>query len=340
MSAPLRWGIIGVGRFGRVHARAIASLPDVELAAICRRDGDKLAEVAAEFGVAKTYTDYRQMLADPDIQVVTICTHWREHHDVARQALASGKHVLLEKPMAATRDQCASLLAAARSAQGRFLVGHVCRFDPRISLARQAIAEGRIGRVVSMHAKRNLPIAPGSIRLDKISPLMGDGIHDADLMMWFTNQVPTRVFARNLRVENFIYPDVGWAMLEFGDRTIGVIETNWRLPSNTPTTIDARLDVIGTEGSLAIDCAHAGLSILSRDGTRLPDTAYWPTQHGRIVGALVTELEYFVDCIHHDREPSVITPLEAARAVAVMELAEQSAASGQPLAVPRTLFAN
>jgi UDP-N-acetylglucosamine 3-dehydrogenase len=330
---PIRWGIIGAGRFGRVHARALASIAGVELVAISRRDPLKLAEVAAEIGVKRAYGDFRQLLADPEIDTVTICTHWQEHYDIALAALQSGKHVLLEKPMAATTEQCEALLSAAKTAQGRFMIGHVCRFDPRVTMAKQAIDDGRIGRIVSMHAKRNLPIAAGSIRLDKISPLMGDGIHDADLMMWFIGRAPSRVYGRNLRVESFQHPDVGWAMLEFGEQAIGVIETNWRLPANTPTQIDSRLEIAGTKGQLTIDCANTGLAILDENGLKQPDTAFWPTQHGLVVGALIHELNYFASCIRANKAPVVITPAEAARAVCVMEAAEHSAATGQPVEV-------
>ena len=253
---PLRWGIIGIGRFGQLHARAVQSAHGLELAAICNRTPARLEESLRLFpGVAST-NDYQQLLEDTTIQVVSITTHWRDHYEIARAALASGKHVLLEKPMAASSEECRHLAELAQAADGNLMVGHICRFDPRVTLAKQAIDEGRIGRIVSMHAKRNLPQASGSLRLDKISPLMGDGIHDADLMMWFLDAAPTRVYARYIRFHEFRYPDIGWAMLEFEDRAIGVIETNWGLPPNSPTVIDATMQVVGTEGMLTIDCSH------------------------------------------------------------------------------------
>jgi UDP-N-acetylglucosamine 3-dehydrogenase len=321
---PVRWGVIGVGRFGTVHARVLSTLPGSQLVALCTRNADRLAEAASEFAVSRTYTDYSQLLEGPEIDAVSITTHWQEHHEIALAALASGKHVLLEKPMAATGAQCLELVRAAEKARGFFMVGHVCRFDTRVSLAKEAIDAGRIGRVVSMHARRNLPKAPGKLRLDRISPLMGDGVHDADLMMWFAGRGPTSVYGRNVRVDRFAYPDVGWAMLHFGEEAIGVIETVWRLPENTPTVIDARMEVIGTEGKLSIDCSHTGLTILDAKGMKMPDTMYWPIQHGRQVGALALELDYFAGCVRTDTPPGVVTPLEAARAVAVMEAAELS----------------
>ena len=328
---PIRWGVIGIGRFGRLHARAIQSIYGLELAAICNRNRERLEAVRSEFPDASATMNYRELLDDRSIDAVSITAHWQDHFELARDALTSGKHTLLEKPMATTDAECRQLSELARSASGKFMVGHICRFDPRVTLAKQAIDSGRIGRIVSIHAKRNLPQAAGSLRLDKTSPLMGDGIHDADLIMWFLGRQPTRVYGRYVRFSEFRYPDIGWAMLEFDDQAVGVVETNWGLPVNTPTVIDATLQVVGTDGMLTIDCSHTGLTILDADGLKMQETDYWPEQHGSLVGVLRNELVYFAECLRGDRDPQVITPDEAARAVRVMEAAEDSAARGQPV---------
>ncbi|MEX2578646.1 MAG: Gfo/Idh/MocA family oxidoreductase [Verrucomicrobiales bacterium] len=327
----INWAVIGVGRFGRIHARVLSSLPGCELVALSNRNEARLSEAANEFRVGKAAADYREILDDPAVDAVSITTHWREHHEVALAALKSGKHVLLEKPMAATSAECLELLAAAAETSACFMVGHVCRFDPRVTLAKEAIDAGRVGRIVSMHARRNLPKAPGNIRLDKISPLMGDGIHDADLMMWFLDRAPTEVYGRNVRIDTFQYPDLGWAMLHFGEEAIGVVETVWCLPQSVPTAIDAKMEIIGTEGKISIDCANTGLTITDESGSSMPDTVYWPIQHGRHFGALEREIDYFNRCVRTGAKPRVITPVEAARALAAMEAAELSAESGRPV---------
>ena len=331
--SDLRWGIIGIGRFGLIHARVIQSLAGNELVAICNRNEQRLDHAAATLNVSRCYADYEQLLADREVDVVSITTHWQQHFTVARRALASGKHVFLEKPLAATGQQCRELLEAAENASGQFMVGHICRFDPRVTLAKEAIEAGRLGRVVSLHAKRNLPRAPGHIRLDKISPLMGDGVHDADLMMWFLGRVPSRVYARQVHFGELTYPDLGWAVLEFDDQAVGVVETNWGLPENVPTVIDARMEIVGTEGMLTVDCAATGLQVLDSSGLKMIDTSYWPQQHGQPIGALCEELAYFANCIRGQRAPAVVTPFEAARAVMVMEAAERSAQLGVPVEV-------
>ncbi|MBP90216.1 MAG: hypothetical protein CMJ64_26495 [Planctomycetaceae bacterium] len=330
-SETIRWGIVGVGRFGRIHAKALHGMRGVEVVAICNRNAEKLASASVDLAVEATFADYRELLADRSLDAVSITTHWQDHHEIALAALAAGKHVLLEKPMAASTEECLRVVDAARAASGKFMVAHICRFDPRVTLAKRAIDEGRIGRVVSMHAKRNLPKAPGWLRLDKTSPLMGDGVHDADLMMWLSGRVPTRVYSRYVRFGDFKYPEVGWAMLEFGNDAVGVVETNWGLPENTPTVIDAKLEVVGTDGMLTIDCSATGLTVLDSRGPKMQDTDYWPEQNGYLVGVIHNELSYFVDCIRKDQQPNVIIPEEAARAVSVMETAEQSAESGQPV---------
>jgi UDP-N-acetylglucosamine 3-dehydrogenase len=233
--------------------------------------------------------------------------------------------------MAATREQCEQLLAIADQADGVAMVGHVCRFDPRVWMARESILSGQIGRIVYMRSRRNLPVAPGSLRLDKVSPLIGDGVHDADLMMWFLGRAPSRVYGTTIKTHRFDHDDIGCAWLHFDSDAVGYVETVWCLPEKVPTVIDAHLEVIGTEGKLSIDCSVTGLEITNSLGTKRHDTDYWPFIDGYRQGALRDELLYFIDCIRRESTPNRVTLREAARAVAVMLRAEESAKQKRPL---------
>ncbi len=329
----LRYGIIGLGFFGEKHAEVLSACSGVKLQAVSTRRPDRLEEIAGRFDIPKTYTDYRDLLADPEIDIVSVVTHAGDHGDITVNALQAGKHVFLEKPMADNVPDCDRIVAAARTAKGRFMVGHICRFDPRVTLARQAIEQGRIGKIVSMHAARNLPAQISAGVLDKISPLMGDGIHDTDLMMWLTGSAVKTVYAQYVRVRQFRHPDIGWAMYRFTNDAVGVIETVWHLPESTPFAIDARMEIIGTKGAIYIDCGDAGLTIHEPHGIQKPDTAYWPNLHGRRIGILRSELEYFVDCVTSGKNPAIITPEESRQDVVVICAAEQSAASGNVVRV-------
>ena len=110
----LRIGVIGLGWFGEIHCDAIVGVADLELAALCTRTPERLAAMASKFKVAKTTRDYREMLADPEIDAVSIVTMWDQHTEPAIAALEAGKHVFLEKPMASTVEDCKRIIAAGR----------------------------------------------------------------------------------------------------------------------------------------------------------------------------------------------------------------------------------
>ncbi len=328
-NAPVRWGVIGLGWFGEIHADTLAGMPGIELAALCTRRPQRLDELADRYQVAARYTDYRELLADPSIDAVGITTHINDHREIAVAALQAGKHVFLEKPMAPTVDDCNQIVEAAQQGEGLFMVGHICRFDPRVALAKQAIDEGRLGRIISMHARRNLSKAIGEANLDKISALMGDGIHDADLMLWFTGAAPESVYAQQIHPGRCKYPDGAWAMVRFDNGAVGVVESIWHLPNSTPFAIDARMEIIGTEGALYVNCGQAGLEIHDAAGLTTPDTMYWPSVFNERFGVLRAELRYFADCILQGKVPERITPEQSRDVVGLIAAAEQSSQANE-----------
>jgi len=325
----VRWGVIGLGWFGAVHVDVAARLPGVELAALCTRTRGRLDELGKRYGVTRLYTDYHDLLADPEIDALSIVTHINDHHQIAVEALAAGKHVLLEKPMAASVEQCDRIVAAARKSRAQFMVGHICRFDPRVAMAKEAIAQGRVGKIISMHARRNLSKVIGRMVLDKISALMGDGIHDADLMLWFAGSRPLSVYAQEVHPGENKYPDAAWAMMRLESGAVAVVESIWYLPESTPYQIDARMEVIGTQGAIYINCGEAGLTIHDTQGNKIPDTMYWPQVFGERFGILRAEIEYFAQCVREGRKPDRITPEESRTAVAVMLFAAESSRTGK-----------
>ena len=324
----VRWGVIGLGWFGEVHVDTLSAMPGIELAALCTRRPDRLAELADRYGVRRRYTDYHELLADPSVDAVSVTTHINDHRHIAIDALRSGKHVLLEKPMAPTTEDCDRIVEAAKHNRGLFMVGHICRFDPRVAMAKEAIDQGRIGRIISMHARRNLSKTIGRTVLDDISALMGDGIHDADLMLWFSGAKPVSVYAQQLHPGSNKYPDGGWAMMRLDNDALGVVESVWHLPETTPYAIDARMEVIGTEGALYVNCGEAGLSIHDADGVHLPDTMYWPYVFGERFGVLRAELGYFASCVRRGESPQRITAEESRAVVGLINAAEESSQTG------------
>lgn len=324
----LRVGVIGLGWFGEIHCETLVGIPNIELAALCTRKPDRLAEQAKKFGVKKTYTDYRDMLADKEIDAVSIVTMWDQHTDPTVAALAAGKHVFLEKPMASTIADCNKIIAAARRAKGILQIGHICRFNPRYRMAKQAIDEGRIGKIVAMSSRRNIPAAWTPEILNKIGPIVGDAIHDTDVMLWFTGDRVKTAYAQTVSVRNLKFPDIGQTMYRFKGGATATLETVWCMPDKTPFDIDERMSIIGTEGVIHIQDTFPNLGIVDKGKLHSPDTTYWPMFEGVRGGALRAEFDYFANCALKGKKPEIGRPEDAAAALEATLAAEESARTG------------
>jgi UDP-N-acetyl-2-amino-2-deoxyglucuronate dehydrogenase len=141
----LRFGIIGVGNIAPVHAAAIRGTPDAELVAVATRNPDRGRAFANQNG-GTWYSDYRALLAQPDIDVVTLCTPHDLHLPMTLDATAAGKHVLCEKPMARTVAECDTMIQAARRAGVGLGVILQARFEPLAARLKAALDRGVLGR--------------------------------------------------------------------------------------------------------------------------------------------------------------------------------------------------
>lgn len=335
-------GVIGLGWFGEIHADVIAASPNMELAALCTRTESRLNELAAKYGVQSTYTDYRELLANDSIDAVSIVTMWDQHTEPTLAALEAGKHVFLEKPMASTVADCERICEAAGNADGKLMIGHICRFNPRYASAKREIDAGTIGHVLAISARRNIPAAWTPTILEKIGPIAGDTIHCTDIMLWLTGAKIVSAYAQTVSVRNLKYPDLAQTMYRFDSGATATSESVWCMPDGSPFDIDERMQIVGTEGVIHIQDTMPNFGVSTKSGWRCPDTTYWPMLHGTAgdessspaiqnyrSGALRDEFLYFADCIQNDRRIEIITPEESKAAVVAVLAAEESAASGQ-----------
>ncbi|KKB83710.1 hypothetical protein VW29_13530 [Devosia limi DSM 17137] len=324
----LRIGVIGLGWFGEIHCETIIGLPNLELAALCTRTEDRLAALGDRFGVAKRYQDYNDMLADPDIDAVSICTMWDQHTEPAIAALKAGKHVFLEKPIASTVEDAHKIVAASKEAKGILFIGHIVRFNPRYRAAKQAVDAGRIGKIVAMSSRRNIPAAWTPTILNKIGPIVGDAIHDTDIMLWLTGDKIVSAYAQTADVRGLKHPDIGQTMYRFAGGATATLETVWCMPEKTPFDIDERMSIIGTEGIIHIQDTFPNLGIVDADRLHSPDITYWPMFEGSRGGALREEFAYFTNCAISGQRPTIGVPEDAAAALEATLAAEQSARTG------------
>ena len=324
----LRVGVIGVGWFGTVHCRGIADHPQLELAALCDNSEERLAEMAREHGVARTCTDYRELVEDPAIDVLAVVTPWDHHAAPTLAGLAAGKHVLVEKPMASTVEDCQRMCDAARDGGAILMVGHICRFNPRYIAAKREIDAGRIGKVVAINARRNVPARWVIDQLETIGPILHTCSHDTDMMLWLTGTKVVSTFAQTVNSLGCRYDDVAQLMYRFDNGASALYEGAWCMPDGSPFELDERMSVIGTEGFIHIQDTFPNIGICTKEGFRSPDTTYWPELHGITSGALHEEWSYFARCVREDTRPALITPEEAMEVVRTVLAAHESATSG------------
>lgn len=317
-------GIIGLGAFGESHIQALRGIPHVEVVAVASRTAARAQSVAERYGISQWYEGYTRILDDPAVQAVTVVTAESDHRKPVVAALAAGKHVLVEKPMATTLEDARAMLRAAKSASGIFMPGHILRFETKYATLKEEIAAGNLGRLVSVAARRNRTRSLAT-RYDRVHPVLVTGIHDLDVMLWLTSDRVRRVRA----IDRLAKRDDGihglWAILEFESGVVGTLETVWMLPDTAGIATDDAFEIVGTRGTAKLQFDTPELRLLHQDGFRIPDVSYEPRIQGKVGGALREELAYFTNCALNHTPPETVTPADGLRALAVARALIESA---------------
>ncbi|MCX7708927.1 MAG: Gfo/Idh/MocA family oxidoreductase [Clostridia bacterium] len=243
---PIRIGMIGGGSITRLrHAPECRDNPYCEIAGFYDHNIERSETLVEEFG-GKSYSSCNEMLADPDIDAVCICSSNDTHARIAIDALSAGKHVLCEKPMAANVKEAAAMVKAAESNQRTLMIAHNQRFVPAHIKAREMIASGSLGRVISFRAslKHGGPENWSVVKSNKtwffnesraVFGVMGDlGIHKADLLRYLLNDEVDSVLCLADTVEkrnesgNLIgLDDIAFATLKMSGGAVGTLEVSW-----------------------------------------------------------------------------------------------------------------
>src|SRR3954468_22966469 len=283
-------GLIGYAFMGAAHSQAWRSAPrffdlplDPQLNVLCGRNAEAVRAAATKLGWKETETDWRKLLDRDDVQLIDVCTPGDSHAEIAIAALEAGKHVLCEKPLANTVAEAEAMTAAAEAAKAngiRSMVGFTYRRVPAIALARQLVAEGKLGTIRHVRAQYLQdwiadPEAPLSWRLDKEkagSGALGDiGAHIVDLTQFITGdrisevsgQLETFVKERPVAAEHnglagtagtergpVTVDDAAIFLARFGSGSLGVFEAT-RFATGRKNAI--RVEINGSAGSLAFD---------------------------------------------------------------------------------------
>jgi len=187
----LKIGVIGCG-VGRFHLAGYSKLPNVEIAALAGLDEARCRQLAAEYGIPRRFKDYRDLLALPEIEAVSVCVPNSLHAPVATAAFAAGKHVLCEKPLAATVAEGEAIVQAARQARRKLMVSFNYRFRGDSQTLKRHVAAGGLGEVYYVKAgwlrRSGIPGIGSWFTCQAQAgggPLIDLGVHVLDLALWF-----------------------------------------------------------------------------------------------------------------------------------------------------------
>lgn len=338
-------GIIGSGMIARIHAKAVSSITGVRLHSVYNHRLPKARELATEYGVP-AYNDLTAFLADPALDLVTVCTPSGAHYEPAMAALAAGKHVICEKPLEVTTARVDAMIAAADKA-GKTLASILNRrYTPAMDAFKQAADAGRFGRLTSASCyvkwfrdQAYYDSAPwrGTWALDGGGALMNQAIHTIDALLLLAGPVVSvRALTGCLAHEGIEVEDHGVAIVRFENGALGVIEgstCSWSAAGHP-----ARVQISGTSGSvfmadesfevwdfspeLPADAAVRQAMMKSAGaglGANNPSAISF-LQHQR-------NIEEILDAIRTGREPST-SAREARKAVALIEAIYASARQG------------
>lgn len=332
-------GIIGCGAIAEnVHLPGYKRLPDlVEVVALCDIDMQILRDVGERYGVNDRYSDWRELVAREDIDVVSVCTPNYLHTEQTIAALKAGKHVLCEKPMATSVPDAQAMIRASEESGKKLFVGFTHRFMNHNVKAKEMVDAGIIGEpyIMRIRFSHDGPYKSWSAKTDWFfdpqrahgGALLDMGIHAIDLMRWFFGEVTAVTATCGTYVKDIAVEDTAVLTLEFGPKKIGYIEVGW---STKPGAIG--FELYGTEGTLINDYSTPLRLYLEQGQAKVfavdDYAAGWTEITDCQGGGWDTEIEAFVQSILEDR--LISTGGEAGlAAVAVAEAAYESARLGK-----------
>ena len=336
--------IIGTGWCGGIRAEACAANPLVKSLYLAEIRPERLAEVARASGARKAVADYRELIGIEEIEAVFIsATPETTHFPMARDWLAAGRHVFLEKPMALDLAEADELIALARGEGVKLTIGYSQRFNPKFAYVRTAIRDGTIGRPVSALVSRHITRSLGkkiSGRI-KLSPAAMESTHDLDFVLWCLEPAkPVRVYSQanyGVMQETSGAPvaDTQWINVTMDSGLSFVVGGGWTLPPGYPNFSTTWIEMIGTEGAVIVDDSHRDVVLNTMaKGMQLPMSTMpgEPVDH-TYAGPMAAETVHFLEAVALDR-PVLVTPEHARMVMEVYIAADLSAESNLPVSLP------
>lgn len=321
--------LIGCGRAGMIHARNYKNkIENARITAVADAVEEAAKAAAEELGVERCFSDYKEILSDPEIDAVIVVAPTNLHKQIVIDCAAAGKHIFCEKPMAMTVEECDEMIAACDRHKVKLQIGFMRRFDASFREAKRLVEEGAIGELVQIHSNTRGPSKPRPWMYDikKSNGILAEvNSHDIDAVRWMAGSDIETVYAvagnfRNPEAEAD-YPDYYDSVLMSGTLKSGVhfcIDG----AAYVQYGYDSRMELIGTKGKIQVgrsEKEHVHCTTVEQ-GTATPFVNSWMTL---FIDAYLAEDISFVNAVLNDT-PVEVSGVDGRMAVAAVEAGNRS----------------
>jgi predicted dehydrogenase len=336
----LKMAIVGAGTWGTAHAGIFREHPLAETLAICDANREKAEAVAKEFGIPNDFSNYNEMLGEVPCDAVSIVTPDHLHAGIAVTCAEAGRHMLIEKPLATSKDDVYKIMDAVNKNKVRAMVDLHNRWNPPFALAKDAVDRGELGTPRHGYFRLNdikwvatdlLPWAASS------SILWFLGSHSLDTLNWLFKSRVKRVYSVSnsgiLKGMGVDTVDTYLTTLEYENGCIAQMENGWVTPNGNVNVNDMKCTTLGDRGMISIDTSNHNLIQQYDDGkAKVPDVLVRNTVHGRVKGFAYESIRSFVDKLATGED--FIVSLEDAAQVSLVILAiMESAKKREPVEI-------
>jgi len=348
VAAPIEVAVVGTGWCGGIRAETLASHPLVKELHLAEVREERLEEMEAKTHPTTATTDYRRLLERKALDAVYIsATPESLHFPMAKEFLQAGKHVFLEKPIAATLEEADELIRLAKQRELKFTIGYSQRFNAKFAYVRKCIRDGTIGKPVSALVSRHITRSLGKkiSGRTRLSPAAMESTHDLDFLLWCLEPAkPVRVYSQvNYGVlqeqigstSDARIPDAQWITVTLDTGMSFVVGGGWSLPPGYPNFSTTWIEMVGTEGAVMVDDTHRDVVLNTmKSGMQLPMS----TMPGEAVdhtyaGAMAPETVHFLEAVALDK-PVLVTPEHARMVMELYIAADLSAQRNLPVDLP------
>jgi myo-inositol 2-dehydrogenase / D-chiro-inositol 1-dehydrogenase len=334
MAKKIVLGIIGAGRIGKLHAEDVVNnFIDVEVRAIADIYADKIKAWANSIGIENVYADYHEILNDPEINTVLICSSTNTHSIITIEAANAGKDIFCEKPIDYDLGRIHAALEAVEKAGVKFQVGFNRRFDHNFKKVHDLVQNGSIGDPHIIKVTSRDP-EPPSAEYARVSGgmFLDMTIHDFDMVRYLSGSEVEEVYT-NAAV--LVDPAIGEAgdvdtaliSLKFKNGAIGIIDNSRRAAYG----YDQRVEVFGSKGGVTVSNDTLNSAVLSTEaGVFSEKPKYFFLE--RYKESFVDELREFFNCIKNNTKPSV-SGIDGLKPVIIAMAAKKSYLEGRPVKI-------